>query len=168
MAAAELWAGRPGAALTRLLGVLDEATGTDVEQQTGECLALVARAAADLAAADPGRRRPLLERLQTLWAQIDFKPDRGPASGHACAATGKAELARLAGKQSVEVWARAASEWDKLTRPFDAAYCRWRAAQVALTTGQATLAQRLLKRAAQDAREHAPLRAAIRHAADRT
>jgi hypothetical protein len=110
----------------------------------------------------------LLQRLVGLWAQIDFKPGDGPASGHACAATGEAELARLAGKQSIEVWARAATAWDKLARPFDAAYCRWRAAQVALTTGQATLSQRLLKRAAQDAREHAPLREAVRRAADGT
>ena len=166
MAAAELWADRPEAALTRLLSVLDEATGTDVAHDAGECLALVARAAADVAAADRGRRRPLLERLRELWTQIGFEPDGGPASGHACAATGKAELARLAGNQSVELWARAATEWDKLTRPFDAAYCRWRAAQVALATGQATLAQRLLKRAARDARDHAPLREAIRHTAD--
>ena len=41
-------------------------------------------------------------------------------------------------------------------------------AEVALGTGQATLAQRLLKRAAQDAREHAPLRDAIRHITDGT
>jgi hypothetical protein len=166
LATAELWAGRSENALERLLGVLDEAVGTDVAQQSGECLALAGRAAGDLAAADPGRRRPLLQRLQRLWAQIDFEPDGGPASAQACAATGEAELARLAGTQSVEVWSRAATEWDKLTRPFDAAYCRWRAAQVALAAGRATLAQRLLKRAGHDAREHAPLRDAIGRAAD--
>ena len=166
MAAAELWAARPEAALERLLGVLEEVTDTDVAYHAAECLTLVARAAADLAAADPRRRRPLLERLRRLWAQIGVEPGNGPASGHACAATGEAELARLGGTQSVEIWAHAATEWDRLTRPFDAAYCRWRAAQVALATGQATLAQRLLKRAATDARTHAPLRAGIRDTAD--
>jgi tetratricopeptide (TPR) repeat protein len=166
MATAELWAGRPEAALTRLLGVLDEATGTDVAHDAGECLALATRAAADLAAAEPGRRRPLLERLRTMWTQIGVEPGKGPASGPASVATGEAELGRLGDNQSVEIWTGAAMLWDKLARPYDAAYCRWRAAQVALATGQATLAQRLLKRAATDAREHAPLRAAIRHAAD--
>lgn len=168
MATVELWAGRPEAALKRLLAVLDEASGTDVAQQSGECLALVARAAADLAAADPGRCRPLLERLRGLWTQIGFQPGAGLASGHAGAATYQAELTRLTHEQSVEAWARAATEWDKLTRPFDAAYCRWRGAQVALATGQATLAQQLLKRAARDAREHVPLREAIRRITDRT
>jgi tetratricopeptide (TPR) repeat protein len=166
MATAELWADRPEAALTRLLGVLDEATGTDVVQDAGECLALATRAAADLAAAEPRRRKPLLERLRTLWTQIGLEPGKAPASGHASATTGHAELSRLGGNQSVEIWTRAATLWDKLARPFDASYCRWRAAQVALGAGQATLAQRLLKRATIDARAHAPLRDAIRHTTD--
>ena len=45
-------------------------------------------------------------------------------------------------------WVAAAAAWDRLTRPYDAAYCRWRGAQVALATAQGTLAGRLLKRAA--------------------
>jgi hypothetical protein len=60
-----------------------------------------------------------------------------------------------------EIWATAAGEWEKITRPHDAAYCRWRAAQAALRDGQATLAIRMLKRAAADAREHVPLQRAI-------
>ena len=55
----------------------------------------------------------------------------------------------------------AASLWDWLTRPHDAAYCRWRAAQCALRDGQGTIAVRLLKRAAADAHEHVPLSRAI-------
>ena len=46
-------------------------------------------------------------------------------------------------------------------RPHDAAYCRWRGAEVALATGQATVAGRLLRRATTDAREHVPLTRAI-------
>ena len=46
-------------------------------------------------------------------------------------------------------------------RPHEAAYCRWRAAQAALRDGQGTVAARLLKRAAADAREHVPLSQAI-------
>ena len=67
----------------------------------------------------------------------------GPAHG----ASWQAETARLAGQPSLELWATAAGEWDKLSRPHDAAYCRWRGAQVALATGQGTIALRLLRRA---------------------
>ena len=73
----------------------------------------------------------------------------------------EAELARLEDTGSVDQWARAATGWDRLTRPHDAAYCRWRAAQVALREGQGTVAARLLKRAATAAREHVPLSHAI-------
>ena len=77
------------------------------------------------------------------------------------AASWRAELARIDGTATVEVWRRAAAEWDRLVRPHDSAYCRWRAAQVALRDGQGTIATRLLKRARTDARQHAPLTDAI-------
>lgn len=61
----------------------------------------------------------------------------------------------------MSAWTRAAAAWDGLARPHDAAYCRWRAAQVALREGEGTLAGRLLARAAAEAREHVPLSRAI-------
>jgi tetratricopeptide (TPR) repeat protein len=73
----------------------------------------------------------------------------------------RAELARHDGVATAALWAAAATRWDGLHRPHDAAYCRWRAAQCALRDGQATVAARLLKRAAADAREHVPLSEAI-------
>ena len=76
--------------------------------------------------------------------------------GHA--ATWLAELERIAGPAKVEHWAKAATEWDRLSHPHDAAYCRWRAAQLALATSQGSVAARLLRRAATDAGEHVPLR----------
>ena len=79
----------------------------------------------------------------------------------ALARTWTAERSRLAGEASVEQWVEAAGEWDRLARPHDAAYCRWRAAQVALATGRGTVAGTLLERAARDAREHVPLLMAI-------
>ena len=72
-----------------------------------------------------------------------------------------AEMARLAGTTTVDQWVQVARGWDDLSRPHDAAYCRWRAAQSALRDGQGTLAANLLKRSAQDAREHVPLSSAI-------
>jgi len=61
----------------------------------------------------------------------------------------------------LELWAETARRWDRLGRLPDAAYCRWRGAQVALTAGQGTIALRLLRRAAREAREHVPLSLAI-------
>jgi hypothetical protein len=52
-------------------------------------------------------------------------------------------------------------EWDLLCRPHEAGYCRWRAAQEAVTGGRRTLATGLLRHAARDARGHAPLLAAV-------
>ena len=49
----------------------------------------------------------------------------------------------------------------------DAAYCRWRGAQVALATDQGTIALRLLRRATREAREHVPLSAAIAETTDK-
>ena len=72
-----------------------------------------------------------------------------------------AELARVRGEDTVDGWLAAVGSWDHVARPHDAAYCRWRAAQVALREGQGTVAARLLKKAALDAREHVPLSQAI-------
>ena len=69
----------------------------------------------------------------------------------------RAELARIDRTATIESWVRAATAFDRLTWPHDAAYCRWRAAQVAQRTGEGTLASRLLNRAAADARTHVPL-----------
>ena len=74
------------------------------------------------------------------------------------------ELARLHGTDTVDSWLMAARDWDQLDRPHDSAYCRWRAAQVALREGRGTLAVRLLRKAAVDAREHVPLSEAIARA----
>ena len=42
-------------------------------------------------------------------------------------ATWDAELARLGGTATVDHWVQAGAAWDRLGRPHDAAYCRWRA-----------------------------------------
>ena len=90
------------------------------------------------------------------------------ADGPAQAASWQAETARLAGQPALELWATAAARGNSLSRPHDAAYCRWRGAQVALATGQGTIAVRLLRRAAREAREHVPLSTAIAETTERT
>jgi len=105
-------------------------------------------------------RRVLVSTRESLL--IDPLSDDGQIACHtAMAAQWEAELGRLAGRPDTEPWTLAAAEWDKWTHPHDAAYCRWRGAQAALAQGQGTVAARLLKRAAMDAREHHPLSQAI-------
>ena len=140
-------------------------------------LVLSARAAADIVdshAAESDEREELLTVTQGLRAQAKtdpFQPHPLFASRPAYSAAWAAETTRLAGKQSLDRWVSVASEWDGLSRPHDAAYGRWRAAQVALKTGHGSASLRLMRRAARDAREHIPLLAAItqtqRHAQPR-
>ncbi|MFC4784210.1 ATP-binding protein [Nocardioides sp. MAHUQ-72] len=164
---ADLWCGRARAAFDRAVPTVREAVATTAATYAGALLVLAARAAADLAGdgATPATRRALLDELDELLARAvadPLAPHPAIVCRPALAAAWAAERARLAGRESVDLWVTAAREWDRLTRPHDAAYCRWRAAEVALATGEGTVAQRLLARATRDAREHVPLLEAIR------
>ncbi len=168
VADADLWCGRPRACLDRAVATIRDTVTTSASAYVGGLFVLAARAAADLADArtmTATTRRELLGELEDLLARAATDPfavHPTIAGRPALAATWAAESARLAGTPSVERWVAAAREWDRLTRPHDASYCRWRAGEVALTTGQGTTAVRLLRRAEHDAREHVPLLAAIR------
>ena len=169
-ALADLWDGRPQRALDRTVHALADADATTLTFW-GSLFLLAARAAADLAqpSAAAGGRTELQQQLHQLKAAATVDPfgPRSPAGDRTASGyTWNAELARLDGTQSVEHWVAAAAEWDKLTRPHHAAYCRWRAAQVALANGQATLATRLLRRAAHEARAHVPLSSGIQKTAE--
>jgi hypothetical protein len=164
-ALADLWDGRPKSAFDRTAQLVADADATTLTFWES-LFRLAARAAADLAQHPAGveRRVGLKQQLHQLKAAAAVDPfGPGSPSGDRTAAgsTWNAELARLAGTHTVERWVTAAAEWDKLTRPHDAAYCRWRAAQVALANGQATAATKLLRRAAREARTHVPLSSAI-------
>ena len=167
LAYAELWSGRPQQALDRLRAMLDESLGTDAAAETGALLVLAAQAAADVAASTPAgssSRHELLDELVALPQRASsdpFAPHPMYGNREALAATWKAELARLAGEPALERWVASAQAWDRLTRPHDAAYSRWRAATDARRNNQAAAADRLLRRAAADAREHVPLLNAI-------
>ena len=163
----EVWHGEPTATLEALSELCQIGSGALQRGETGVPLALAARAAADLAAGSPraGRRRlELLERVQGLRTALGHDPFSAQAlpSDRRAAPQWSAELARLEGADTLAHWNRAITAWDQVARPHDAAYCRWRAAQVALREGQAAAAARLLRRAAIDAREHVPLLAEIR------
>ena len=159
----ELWRGQPADALDRALPVLESGVETDEPVMLGALLVLAARAAADL------RDRPRGDQIRALHRRLTgdpFAPHPLFVTPAAHGGTWAAELARLQGRETVDGWVAAAAAWDRLTRPYDAAYCRWRGAHVALATVQGTLAGRLLKRAARDARGHIPLSEAIRRTAE--
>ncbi|TGN64084.1 tetratricopeptide repeat protein [Nocardioides eburneiflavus] len=164
IAVAHLWLGQPEPAWSSLSTAVEAVLDDVVVRETGLSFALLARAAADLAVEHPERRRELRTTLTGLRrrAVVDpLAPAAAPITRHAAAATWDAEVLRIDGDDTVEHWTRPASAWDDLCSPHDAAYARWRAAQSALRSGQGTIAARLLKRAAADAREHVPLSRAI-------
>lgn len=159
----ELWAGHVEAALDLLHEALEVSLPTQTAFNVAPLLCLRARAAADrldALSATAAKRRTAQEQLHDLLARARTDPfDEASfdAATPAMSRVWRAETARITGMASVDQWIRAATAWDRLTRVHDAAYCRWRAAQVAERAGQGTLASRLLRRAAADARSHAPL-----------
>ncbi len=163
----ELWAGHVDAAIDMLHEALDVSLPTQAVFNIAPLLCLLARALADSldgTNAVAVQRRTTTRQLQQLLAASHTDPfgDQPlhatiPAMSHLW----RAELARVEATDTIELWVRAATEFDQLSWPHDAAYCRWRAARVALCTGEGTRATRLLKRAAADSRTHAPLSEAI-------
>jgi tetratricopeptide (TPR) repeat protein len=162
----ELWRGEPGGLCARFEAVLADVLSNETSSLAGTHLLLLARVRADIASIDGsgGTRSESAARLRHLRQQATVDPlgdQLTPEARTALRRTWEAELARLVGRDAIESWTAAATAWDAMVRPHDAGYCRWRAAQVALASGQGTVAARLLKRAARDAREHVPLSAAI-------
>ncbi|KRF32415.1 ATP-binding protein [Nocardioides sp. Soil805] len=161
-----LWAGRLHDAREPIDRTADFLLSGGYAATSSRVLALHARMEADLGSSDT-RDRERAERRRRVTARrssghLDpLGPDaRGPDLV-ANRLLWCAELDRIDSSDRLEQWVEAAAAWDRVTRPHDAAYCRWRGAQVALREGRATLAARLLKRAAADAREHVPLLRAI-------
>ena len=164
LASYECWRRQPDDWWQRALQYFDSPRTTSWSPYTGALLHLTARAAADLAAAGAANPPDLIEKLQTMRKAVTPDPFSSTGPVRVAGATGaawRAEIARAAARDSTDGWARVAALWDEVRRPHDAAYCRWRAAQCALREGQATIASRLLKRAASYAREHVPLSEAI-------
>ena len=158
----DFWNGTPAANLPRLLHDLDLVVDSAPVRIACAALVTAARAAAEMAGHGCGSSAHVTT-LRNLQARAGLDPASVPADTHlrAHAFAGAAELARCDSSETIEHWVKAAAQWDKLARPHDAAYSRWRAAEVALHDGQGTLATSLLMRAATEAREHLPLSAAI-------
>ncbi len=128
--------GDPGDAVDRLTDLLGQTLDNDTARVAGPGFATLARAVADLQRLQP--REGTTGQLRVLRQSADtdpLGPGPVPATRPGCTAQWECELARATDDDTLEQWSRAATEWDRLTRPHDAAYCRWRAAQVALREG---------------------------------
>jgi hypothetical protein len=152
-----LWTGADQPTLDHVLGQLDDVAGTAPVRLVAPALVAAARLAAHRGAS---RHVDDLHRLAERCGLVGTVDGDDPNLA-AQRASLLADAAALTGSQSVATWTDAAAAWDRARAAHDAAYCRWRAAQRALRDGQGTVAQRLLKRAASDAREHVPLSEAI-------
>jgi ATP/maltotriose-dependent transcriptional regulator MalT len=167
VAEVEQWGGRLEASVALTQQAVDGARSSDASRLSGATLVCLARAVADLLEAGRAsltERRTAVSRVageRTAAAVDPFGPLAIGVAVPALAATWRAELGRIGSEASTREWVDAATAWDDLRRPHDAAYCRWRAAQCALRDGRGTVAARLLRRAAADAREHVPLWEAV-------
>ncbi|WP_374456099.1 AAA family ATPase [Nocardioides sp.] len=158
------WADEPEPARTRLLRALDLVAGGTPIRVVAPALVVAARCVAHQAGSETGADRAGRDReaLRALADKAGLLSDHaGDHNLGAHRAAFEAELARCEDRATVDAWVQAAAGWDGLGRPHNAGYARWRAAQCALRERQGTVAARLLKRAAADAREHVPLSRAI-------
>jgi DNA-binding CsgD family transcriptional regulator/tetratricopeptide (TPR) repeat protein len=122
-------------------------------EQTGddEMLARLAwlglRAAADSAEEQRARAQPVPERLHEVAAQHEAllfrleeraRARRAPPASEvrAAAAAGRAEWARLIGRNDPELWGDVVGRWDALRFPAPAAYARWRMASALVAAGR--------------------------------
>ena len=141
----ELWAGRPDAAYDVVLDGLELVAGTDDEAFAMALVALGVRALADAAAVHRDHRARTLRESQRrrLLAAIEAVRRHpgagGQPSDEALDLWVRAELARLDSPRDVaptaEAWTASADAWADLSRPFRAAYARWREAEARLAGG---------------------------------
>lgn len=142
-----LWEGRPDDALSWAMDALDIRNGTSDPDTMWLLLETAARAAADKASDSEG----VTEKLRRIAVRSRGGTD---AAVRARQAAFDAELARAAGSLALGRWVDVATLWDRLGRPHDASYARWRAAQAATASSRYDTAQRLIRRATRDASEH--------------
>jgi DNA-binding CsgD family transcriptional regulator/tetratricopeptide (TPR) repeat protein len=79
--------------------------------------------------------RDALARARLHIQRLEAAAQAGGAVERAHLADGKAEMARARARGGAKEWARAASAWDAVERPYPAAIARWRQAEAALVTG---------------------------------
>jgi DNA-binding CsgD family transcriptional regulator len=173
-----LWRGEPAAALREASTILKQLYATDYSRFAGGLFVLALRACADAAergraAADTAAVTAALQsgdHVTALLAAANLDPFEAkvPATAHADALCWQAEASRLRGESDSTLWHQAAMAWDAISRRHRAAYAQWRQAEALLAhRGGRHAASLVLRAAAAQAAQHAPLSAAIRDLARR-
>ncbi len=160
-----LWQGRPDEALEQL-AIAARQLEFSPEARIGELHALGLRAAADTAERAVVRRSPTEERRalevgEELLAAIRRRHDEVIASrpvfvpqSEAWLLLCQAEWTRLQRQPDPGAWVASAEAWERLRRPYAAAYARWREAEARLATrGDRELAVAALRVALRTARD---------------
>jgi DNA-binding CsgD family transcriptional regulator len=93
-----------------------------------------AQRARDLAVTS--ERRDALARARIHFARLTAAAQEGGPVERARLAQGRAELARARGRPSHREWAKAASAWEAIDRPYPVAIARWREAESLAGAGE--------------------------------
>jgi DNA-binding CsgD family transcriptional regulator/tetratricopeptide (TPR) repeat protein len=143
LAVLALWEGRPEDAALQAASALSLIDFTP-EVRIGELYALGLRANADLAELARVRRIPgqesavvaagdeLLDAIRARHADVLARRPVFAPQSEAWLRTCEAEAARLHRRADPDVWIASAEAWERLGRPYDVAYARWREAEARL------------------------------------
>ncbi len=164
----DLWGREPRGAANTVMDLLGLVAPTPLSRDADRLLILGMRAQADLAERARARGQPEEleralaggERLMSLAESMQREPfTAGPLAATADAERSfwEAELARLQGRESSDLWEAAADQWKILRRPRHRAYALWRQADCLLATGQRAIAEPVIREAAEVAVASAPL-----------
>jgi DNA-binding CsgD family transcriptional regulator/tetratricopeptide (TPR) repeat protein len=139
-----LWEHRPDDARVATLEGLDAVADSAEHVFAGPLLRLALRAYADSSEyARAQRSKPHEQtaiegahRVQAIAANLErnpLEPSRSPLpESPALQAQALAELARCEGRHEPNLWENASAQWERLARPYENAYARWRCAEAAL------------------------------------
>ncbi len=92
-----------------------------------------------LRARDLGERaelRDALARARLHLGRLEAAAGEGGPVERAFMAEGKAQMARARGRGGAPQWAKAATAWDAVERPYEAAIARWREAEALVGAGE--------------------------------
>jgi DNA-binding CsgD family transcriptional regulator len=107
---------------------------TDDVMRIARVAAAGARVEADIAQRardlrERGEEREAITRARLHCSRLTAAAQEGGPVERAWHAVGKAELARARGRNQARLWEAAASEWEGMSRPYETAILRWRAAE---------------------------------------
>jgi DNA-binding CsgD family transcriptional regulator/tetratricopeptide (TPR) repeat protein len=154
----DLWLGEHRSARAEVRRGLEIVAARGDDQQAVALCALGLRVEADEAERRSARGAPeagddsgpyaaaLRARARSLWRRMGTRQVSFPEAAVE-AATAEAEFARFTGGARSGAWADIADGWERLARPYPAAYARWREAE-ALVAARDVRAAEVLRRAA--------------------